>query len=86
MVSGSRQRNSIARAARGTRSRTQIIVGTSSTTISTTVNSASSSDATIDGAQVLVGDHERPVVPGAAGSAAGTWVEKSNIASSGTKK
>jgi hypothetical protein len=44
MVSGSRQRNSIRIFARGTRRRTHTIVGTSSATISTTVNNASSSE------------------------------------------
>ena len=44
IVSGSRHRNSTSPLAHGTRSRTQIIVGTSSTSISTTVNTASSSD------------------------------------------
>ena len=53
MVSGSRQRNSISRVAPGTRSRTQIIVGTSSTTMPTTVSRASSSDVVI--ASVMVG-------------------------------
>ena len=48
IVSGSRQRNSMSCLARGTRRRTQIIVGTSSTTISTTVNSASSSEAMME--------------------------------------
>ena len=43
-VSGSRHRNSTTRETPGTRSRTQIIVGTSSTTISTTVRRASSSE------------------------------------------
>ena len=46
-VSGSRQRNSTVRDSSGTRSRTQIIVGTSSATISSTVSTASSSEETI---------------------------------------
>ena len=48
IVSGSRQRNSISFLARGTRRRTQTIVGTSSATMSTTVKRASSSEATIE--------------------------------------
>ena len=46
-VSGSRQRNSTVRDSLGTRSRTQIMVGTSSTTISSTVSTASSSEETM---------------------------------------
>ena len=86
MVSGSRHRNSISFFARGTRRRTHTIVGTSRATISTTVKSASSSEEMIEDREVLVGDHERPVVPGASRALPRTWVEKSNIASSGTKK
>ena len=42
MVSGSRQRNSIVRASHRTRSRTQIMVGTSSTSMTAQVMTASS--------------------------------------------
>ena len=49
MVNGSRHRNSTSPLAHGARSRTQIIVGTSSTSIATTVNTASNSDITIAG-------------------------------------
>ena len=86
IVSGSRQRNSISPRARGTRSRTHTIVGTSSATISTTVKSASSSDATIEArrsSSVTMRAQLSQVRPGALPR---TWVEKSNIASSGTKK
>ena len=44
MVSGSRQTNSTARRSAGTRSWTQTMVGTSRTSISSTVSAASSSD------------------------------------------
>ena len=47
MVSGRRQRNSTVRDIPGTRRRTQIIVGTSSATIRTTVKTASSRDETM---------------------------------------
>src|SRR4051794_16455169 len=47
MVSGSRQRNSTSRVAAGTCSLTQIIVGTSRTTIPTMVMAASSRDVRI---------------------------------------
>ena len=47
IVSGSRQRNSISPLAQGARRRTQIIVGTSSTSMTTTVNSASSRETMI---------------------------------------
>ncbi len=57
MVRGSRQRNSTSRVARGTRSLTQIIVGTSSTTMPTTVSAASISEVTI--ARVMVGSSAR---------------------------
>ena len=72
--------------ARGTRRRTHTIVGTSSTTISTTVKSASSSEAMIEdrrSSSVTMKAQLSQVRPSALPRA---WVEKSNIASSGTKK
>jgi hypothetical protein len=47
MVSGSRHRNSTKPLAHGVRSRTQIIVGTRTSSIATTVSTASSSEITI---------------------------------------
>ena len=47
MVSGSRQRNSTAPLAHGVRSRTQIMVGTNTISIATTVSTASDSDVMI---------------------------------------
>src|SRR5699024_6609395 len=47
MVSGNRHRNSTRRDARGTRSCTHTIVGSSSTSINTTVSAASSTDTRI---------------------------------------
>ena len=47
MVSGSRHRNSTTRTAHGTLIRTQIIVGTSSSSIPATVSAASSRDVRI---------------------------------------
>ncbi len=44
IVSGSRQRNSIGRRSHGTRSRTHVIVGTSSTSISATVSTTRYAD------------------------------------------
>ena len=60
MVSGSRQRNSTSRAARGTRSRTQIIVGTRSTTMPTTVSTARVSDVVIASRHRRVLDQRPP--------------------------
>ena len=44
-ISGSRQRNSTSRLNWGSRSRTHVMVGTSSTSMSTTVSTASPADA-----------------------------------------
>ena len=44
MVSGSRQMNSIGRRSHGARSRTQVIVGTNSTTMISTVSTTRSTD------------------------------------------
>ena len=85
MVSGSRQRNSTIRAAPGTRSRTQIIVGTSSTTMPTTVSRASSSDVVI--ASVIVGSSARARQASPVRSpVAGIVVLKSSSARSGSTK
>ena len=51
MVSGSRQMNSTSRRSPGSRSRTQIAVGTSSTSISSAVSTAWPSEATMPSAR-----------------------------------
>ena len=85
MVSGSRQRYSISFEAAGTRSRTQIIVGVSSASISSVVSTESSSEVTIEersSSSVTRFAQNCPVRP----PPFSARVLKSSIDSSGTRK